>query len=466
MLGVVVSGVTTLGLLLLLPLVLLLQSPWEVTVSSLQLPYLQNIKSRKSIADDNAARRTLWNWEYDPRGESHSSSFRLSLVVSASASSDFAQLPVGENETSPLLLSSLSLDPTSAMAAKICLETLQLTVEQYDQLQKLTEAVCGWNEKLNLVSRKDCQPSTVFARHVLPSLAYSCHHHGQSTTSLFDSDDANDDDTSHSNLNRNLFATAPDDATTPTRVMDVGTGGGFPGLPLAIQYPTTTFVLADSVGKKVTAVADMAARLKLSNVQTYHGRVEHYRADCTDTPAAAAAETATTTTTTATADPKKEWFDVVTGRSVTSLPQFCAWVVPLLRPDTGHLVYWIGGEIDSDILQHAMQTTAVQDVMPDWHDHWDKKVLVFPVSAVRKIAAMCSSSNNSRSGRGGQGKVSTAATRNKSSTNQQRRREHDRPPPKGEWRKRDVDEPRQRGHENFQRYSSNTGVGPKKPLEM
>ena len=86
--------------------------------------------------------------------------------------------------------------------------------------------------------------------------------------------------------------------TSGQRVCDVGTGGGFPGLPLAIARPDVEFLLIDSVGKKIAAVKDMAEQLGLTNVKTYHGRAESVSAECA-------------------------W---VLGRSVSAIPKFAFFV--------------------------------------------------------------------------------------------------------------------------------------------
>ena len=89
-----------------------------------------------------------------------------------------------------------------------------------------------------------------------------------------------------------------------TTVLDIGTGGGFPGLPLAIACPQLNLLLVDSTGKKVRAVAEMAEALQLKNVQTKHARIE---------------------------DVQGQRFDFVVGRSVTAIPRFLAWARPKLK---------------------------------------------------------------------------------------------------------------------------------------
>jgi 16S rRNA (guanine527-N7)-methyltransferase len=85
-----------------------------------------------------------------------------------------------------------------------------------------------------------------------------------------------------------------------SRLLDVGTGGGLPGIPLAICYPQAKFTLLDSIAKKTMVVEDIAKRLELSNVEVCRGRVEEL--------------------------PKKKTYDFVLGRAVTALPVFFGWV--------------------------------------------------------------------------------------------------------------------------------------------
>ena len=109
---------------------------------------------------------------------------------------------------------------------------------QMEQLVQFREEILKWNTRINLVSRKDT--STLEERHILHSLGIS------------------------------VFFPFPASA----RVLDVGTGGGFPGIPLAIKYPHTRFILVDSVGKKVNAVREIASSIKLSNVEIRQVRAE------------------------------------------------------------------------------------------------------------------------------------------------------------------------------------------------
>jgi len=133
----------------------------------------------------------------------------------------------------------------------------RLPADLATRLERLSELVCEWNEKINLVSRKDCTPQVVLERHILPSVAPLIVGTADTTT---------------------LHGPTLEDGESPRRLraIDVGTGGGFPGLPLAIACPDVDFVLLDSVGKKLIAVQEMAVELGLHNVVTHHGRAEEY----------------------------------------------------------------------------------------------------------------------------------------------------------------------------------------------
>ena len=133
---------------------------------------------------------------------------------------------------------------------------------QVEQFSKLLSLYTIWNNQINVISRKDLD--NFYERHVLHSLGIA-----------------------------KVYAFQPG-----TTVLDVGTGGGFPGIPLAILFPETTFVLVDSIGKKIKVVNEVASALGLTNVQAHHVRAEEV----------------------------KGTYDFVISRAVTAMPVFVEWV--------------------------------------------------------------------------------------------------------------------------------------------
>jgi 16S rRNA (guanine527-N7)-methyltransferase len=115
---------------------------------------------------------------------------------------------------------------------------VDLTVKQESQLNALQNLYSDWNSKINLISRKDIV--NLYEKHVLHSL-------GIAKVIRF---------------------------SKGTKIMDVGTGGGFPGIPLAIMFPEVQFLLLDSIGKKVKVAEDIARQTGLDNVECRHARVE------------------------------------------------------------------------------------------------------------------------------------------------------------------------------------------------
>lgn len=161
---------------------------------------------------------------------------------------------------------------------------------QVDQLVQLKSLYTEWNQKINVVSRKDIE--SLYLHHVLHSLAIA---------------------------KVIKFADG-------TYVLDVGTGGGFPGIPLAILFPETQFTLIDSIGKKIKVVTEVSSALGLQNVEGRHVRVQDV----------------------------KERFDFVVSRAVTALPDFMAMVKGRIRKEQiNHLqngvLYLKGGEVENEL---------------------------------------------------------------------------------------------------------------------
>lgn len=114
-----------------------------------------------------------------------------------------------------------------------------LSAEQKQQFGALNELYRDWNSKINVISRKDIDG--LYLHHVLHSLAIAKYIH----------------------------------FTPGTQIMDVGTGGGFPGIPLAILFPEVKFLLLDSIGKKIKVASEVARAIGLKNVDFIHSRAEN-----------------------------------------------------------------------------------------------------------------------------------------------------------------------------------------------
>ena len=114
-----------------------------------------------------------------------------------------------------------------------------LTEQQRKQLEKLQDLYIDWNDKINVISRKDID--NLYLHHVLHSIAIAKYIQ----------------------------------FSAGSKVMDVGTGGGFPGIPLAILFPEVEFLLLDSIGKKIKVAENIAETIGLNNVEVIHSRVEN-----------------------------------------------------------------------------------------------------------------------------------------------------------------------------------------------
>jgi len=165
-----------------------------------------------------------------------------------------------------------------------------LTDQQLDQFGRLGSLYEEWNSQINVISRKDIEQ--LYERHVLHSLAIA-----------------------------KIIQFKPH-----TTVLDVGTGGGFPGIPLAILFPETSFMLIDSIGKKIKVVNEVASALGLSNVTAEHIRVEEV----------------------------KQKFDFVVSRAVTAFPRFVAMVRTKVASKSNNdlpngILYLKGGDFEEEI---------------------------------------------------------------------------------------------------------------------
>ena len=138
----------------------------------------------------------------------------------------------------------------------------EITDEQKQQFEKLEQLYTEWNEKINVISRKDMDG--LYEKHILHSLGIA-----------------------------KIMPFADG-----TKVLDIGTGGGFPGIPLAILFPEVSFTLIDSIGKKIKVVEAVSEGLGLKNVTAVHGRAEKL----------------------------KEKFHFMVSRAVTQMPEFLRWL--------------------------------------------------------------------------------------------------------------------------------------------
>jgi len=172
-----------------------------------------------------------------------------------------------------------------------------LTDYQMEQFAQLGDLYAEWNAQINVISRKDIDQ--LYVKHVLHSLGISC-------------------------VVR--FRESLPNTSGGTRVMDVGTGGGFPGIPLAIMFPKTSFHLVDSIGKKIKVVDAVVEALQLKNVTTQHGRAEKVKGK----------------------------FDFIVSRAVTNMPDFVKWTRHKIRKDSYHeiengILYLKGGDLTEEL---------------------------------------------------------------------------------------------------------------------
>ncbi len=166
----------------------------------------------------------------------------------------------------------------------------EFTETQWQQFAALKELYGEWNQKINVISRKDMD--NFYEHHVLHSLAI---------TTQFE------------------FALG-------MQVMDLGSGGGFPGIPLAIFFPGTQFHLVDSINKKLKVVTEVAHAIGLQNISTQHCRAEEI---------------------------KNRKFDVVVSRAVAPLKDLWRWSKPLLKKETTPrgLICLKGGDLTQEIYE-------------------------------------------------------------------------------------------------------------------
>ena len=190
--------------------------------------------------------------------------------------------------------------------------------KQFAQLHPLYSL---WNEKINVISRKDID--NLYINHVLHSLGIA-----------------------------KVLEFKPS-----AYVLDVGTGGGFPGIPLAILFPETRFHLVDSIGKKITVVKNVAEALQLKNVTAEQIRAEEI----------------------------KDSYDFIVSRAVTRLKEFYGWIHKKARKESVHpiqngILYLKGGDLDEELaeLRKAYKIFHLKDHFQE--DFFEtKKVVHVPI---------------------------------------------------------------------------------------
>lgn len=193
------------------------------------------------------------------------------------------------------------------------------TAEQNEQFGKLGALYEEWNEKINVISRKDIDQ--LYEKHILHSLAIAavCNFHNGA------------------------------------QVVDIGTGGGFPGIPLAIFFPEVEFLLVDSIGKKIKVVQEVAAATGLKNVTAVHSRVEAVN----------------------------KTFDFAVSRAVAPLGDLWQWIKPALRKGrmsdefANGLLCLKGGDLKQEIRDSGLKPHLfpVYDIFPE--ESFKEKYVVY-----------------------------------------------------------------------------------------
>lgn len=202
----------------------------------------------------------------------------------------------------------------------------ELTEKQRDQFRQLQPLYEEWNSKINVISRKDMD--SFYIKHVLHSLGIA-----------------------------KVYSFKPDQS-----VLDVGTGGGFPGIPLAIMFPETNFHLVDSIGKKIKVVAAVAEALGLENVEAEQKRAEQV----------------------------KYTYDFVVSRAVTHMQRFLPWIKGKIDKKNrdperlNGLLYLKGGDLAEELGPLKARISSLKDHFDDEFFE-TKKVVYLPKSEINNF---------------------------------------------------------------------------------
>ncbi len=193
-----------------------------------------------------------------------------------------------------------------------------LNEKQKSQFASLFDLYTGWNEKINLISRKDFE--FFYERHVLHSLAIA---------KIIEFEKGSD-------------------------IMDLGTGGGFPGIPLAVFFPESKFTLADSIGKKIKVVNEIISELDLTNIETHHSRAEEI----------------------------KTTFDFVVSRATATIDELLRWTKGKYKKSNRHkihngLICLKGGDLTDELKKFINRATIFEIKNYFSEDFFETKKVVF-----------------------------------------------------------------------------------------
>lgn len=196
----------------------------------------------------------------------------------------------------------------------------ELTDDQLSKFEKLEELYKDWNLKINVVSRKDIDE--LYLRHVIHSLGIA----------------------------------KVQEFKPGSKILDVGTGGGFPGIPLAILFPESTFHLVDSIGKKIKVVDEVSEGLGLENVTSFNQRVEELDGN----------------------------YDFIVSRAVAIMPTFVRWVKGKIAKDSSHerkngILYLKGGDLTEELKDY--RTAEIFELSDFYEEEFfdTKKVVYLPM---------------------------------------------------------------------------------------
>ena len=201
-----------------------------------------------------------------------------------------------------------------------------LTERQRDQFAALHDLYAEWNAKINVISRKDME--SFYEKHVLHSLGIA-----------------------------KVYTFLPGQ-----RVLDVGTGGGFPGIPLAILFPETQFHLVDSIGKKIKVVLAVADALGLENVRADHGRAEEFKGP----------------------------YDFIVSRAVTQMQRFVPWIKGKISQKNldseriNGLLYLKGGDLAEELGTMKARISSLSNFFTSEFFE-TKKVVYLPKSEINQF---------------------------------------------------------------------------------